>query len=330
MVIAVDAVGGDHFPKIPVQGAVLATQETTDIEILLVGPEEMTRNELEKWDYDPERIRILHAPQIIGMNESPASAVKSKQSSSIAIGLNAHKKGECSAFVSAGNTGALLAASTFLLGKLEGVIRPTISATYPTLKGISLLTDAGANLELKPEMYLQFAKMSRILAREILDIKNPTLALLNVGEEPEKGLETHKEVYELLSTMEDFIGNVEGKDILYGKADIYLTDGFCGNVLLKFGESIPEILQHLLKKTMADEKIDARTQKNIVGILSRSLDAFNYEHVGGIPFLGVNGMSLVGHGSSSAEAIKNMILNAVQCVEHEINNKIIASLNENS
>lgn len=329
MVIAVDAVGGDHFPEIPVKGSVQATQENPELEILLVGPEEMIQGELQKFDYDSERIRILHAPQIIGMDESPASAVKSKQSSSIAIGLNAHKNGECSAFVSAGNTGALLAASTFMLGKLEGVIRPTISATYPTLKGISLLTDAGANLEVKPEMYLQFAKMSRILAREILEIKSPTIALLNVGEEPEKGLETHKEVYELLSSMESFIGNIEGKDILYGKADVYLSDGFCGNVLLKYGESIPEILQHLLKKTMSEENIEEHKQQEIFGILSRSLDAFNYEHVGGIPFLGVKGMSLVGHGGSSATAIKNMILNAVRCIEHEINDKIVASLNEN-
>lgn len=329
MVIAVDAVGGDHFPGVPVKGAIQATQENSDLEILLVGPEEMIRKELNAYEYDSERIRMLHAPEIIAMNESPASAVKTKKSSSIAIGLTAHKQGKCDAFVSAGNTGALLAASTFLLGKLEGVIRPTIGATYPTLKGVSLLTDAGANLELKPEMYLQFAKMSRILAREILEIENPTVGLLNVGEEPEKGLETHKEVYQLLSNLESFVGNVEGKDILYGKADIYLADGFCGNLLLKFGESIPEILQILLRKTMKDEAIDGNMQKQVAGILSKSLDAFNYEHVGGIPFLGVNGMSLVGHGGSSATAVKNMIFNASRCVKHEINNKIVASLNEN-
>jgi len=328
MVIAVDAVGGDHFPKVPVQGAVQALQENSEIKILLVGPKEMIQSELQEVEYDSDRIHILHAPEIISMNESPAAAVKSKQSSSIAVGLTAHKKGECEAFVSAGNTGALLAASTFMLGKLEGVIRPTIAATYPTLKGVSLLTDAGANLELKPEMYLQFAKMSRILAKEILEIKNPTVGLMNVGEEPEKGLELHKEVYNLLSTLSYFSGNIEGKDILYGKTDIYLVDGFCGNVLLKFGESIPEILQHLLKKTMAEDGVDPEMQKRVFGILSKSLSAFNYEYVGGIPFLGVNGMSLVGHGGSSAVAIKNMIFNAVHCVKQQINQKIIVSLNE--
>jgi len=330
MVIAVDAVGGDHFPKVPIEGAVQATEENSEIEILLVGPKDMIQKELTLLDYNSNRIHILHAPEIISMNESPAAAVKSKQSSSIAVGLAAHKKGECEAFVSAGNTGALLAASTFMLGKLEGVIRPTIAATYPTLKGVSLLTDAGANLELKTEMYLQFAKMSRILAKEILAIENPTVGLMNVGEEPEKGLELHKEVYDLLSTLTYFSGNIEGKDILYGKTDIFLVDGFCGNVLLKFGESIPEILQQLLKKTMSEEKVAPELQKQIFGILSKSLDAFNYEHVGGIPFLGVNGMSLVGHGGSSAKAIKNMIFNAAKCVKHQINNKIVASINKNN
>lgn len=328
MVIAVDAVGGDHFPEVPVKGAVKATQEDSKLEILLVGPKEMIQKELDSLDYDSERIRILHAPEIIAMNESPAAAVKTKKASSIAVGITAHRQGDCDAFVSVGNTGALLAASTFLLGKLEGVMRPTIAAPYPTLKGLSLLTDAGANLEVKPDMYLQFAKMSRILASEILDIDNPTVGLLNIGEEPEKGLEVHKEVYQILSNLESFVGNVEGKEILFGKADVYLSDGFCGNVLLKFGESIPGILQILLKKTMKEEGLDGETQKLVAGILSKAMDSFNYEHVGGIPFLGVDGICLVGHGGSSETAFKNMIANATRCVELEINKKIVASLNE--
>ncbi len=328
MVIAVDAVGGDYYPKVPVEGAIQSIKEDPEIEILLVGPKSIIQKELDSQEYDSGRIQILDAPEIIGMDESPASAVKSKQKSSIAIGLSAHKSGDCDAFVSAGNTGALLAASTFLLGKLEGVLRPTIAATYPTLKGISLLADAGANIELKPEMYLQFAKMCQIFAKEIMGIEQPTVGLLNVGEEPEKGSDMHKEVYKQLSEMPDFKGNIEGKDILYGKTDIYLSDGFCGNVLLKFGESIPEVLQHLLKKTMAKEQIDEKTQQKVFSVLSKTMDAFNYEHVGGIPFLGVNGMSLVAHGGSSATAIKNMIFNASRSVKNEINKKIVASLNQ--
>jgi phosphate acyltransferase len=328
MMIAVDAVGGDHYPENPVLGAIEAINENTGLEVLLVGPEEMIKKELDGLTYDSSRIHILHAPEIIGMDESPSSAVKTKKSSSITLGVSAHKRGDCSAFVSAGNTGALLAASTFILGKLEGVIRPTIAAPYPTIKGMSLLIDAGANLELKPEMYLQFAKMGSIFSKEILGIEKPTVGFLNVGEEPEKGTELHKEAFQLLSGFPGFVGNIEGKDILQGKTDIFLTDGFTGNLILKFGESIPGVLQQMLAKTMNEEKLGPDLQKQIYQILGKSLKTFNYEHVGGIPFLGVNGTSLVGHGGSSPTAIKNMILNAAQCVEHQVNNKIVASLNK--
>lgn len=327
MVIAVDAVGGDHFPQIPVAGAIRALGENPELEILLVGPKELIESELRKYDDHLERIDILHAPEIIGMDDSPSVAVKSKQNSSIALGLAAHKENKCDAFVSAGNTGALLAASTFLLGKLPGVTRPTIAATYPTLKGISLLVDAGANLELKPEMYVQFAKMCTIFAREIMGIDAPTVGLLNVGEEPEKGLDIHKEVYKLLSGLDNFSGNVEGKDIFLGKTDIYLTDGFTGNLILKFGESIPSTLQKLTAQVMEEEKMVASEREIVQQVLSKAMHSFDYENVGGIPFLGVNGLSLVGHGGSSEKAIKNMIANALQCKEHKINEKIVASLN---
>jgi glycerol-3-phosphate acyltransferase PlsX len=326
MLIAVDAVGGDHFPERPVKGAIEAINENSELQVLLIGPGDMIKKELDLAEHDSGRIHVLHAPEIIGMTESPAAAVKHKRNSSINVGLSAHKQGQCAAFVSAGNTGALLAASTFLLGKLDGVIRPTIAATYPTIKGISLLVDAGANLELKPVMYLQFAKMCTIFSEKILEVKDPTVGLLNIGEEAEKGLDIHKEVFQVLSELPNFYGNIEGRDILFGKTDIYLTDGFTGNILLKFGESIPEILMHMLKKTMSAENLDENAQKLVFGMISKTMNSFNYEHVGGIPFLGVNGMSLVGHGGSSITAIKNMILNAVRCVEYEINEKIVQSL----
>jgi len=327
MLIAVDTVGGDYFPETPVQGAIEATKEFEDIEVLLVGPKELIQKELSSLDFDSAKVHILHAPEIIGMDEAPASAVKTKRQSSITMGISAHKEGDCAAFVSAGNTGALLAASMFLLGKLEGVIRPTIATAYPTISGTSLLVDAGANLELKPEMYYQFAKMSEIFARHIMQIKNPTIGLLNIGEEPEKGTDLHKEVYNELSRLKNFAGNIEGKDILYGKADIYLTDGFTGNIILKYGESIPGVLVQLLKSTMKESQIDEDSQKLIFKIVAQALNAFNYEHVGGVPFLGVNGTSLVGHGGSSVTAIKNMIFNASKCVKNEVNHKIVSSLN---
>lgn len=327
MLIAVDAVGGDHFPQNPVQGSIEALQVDDSIEVLLTGPKDLIEKELVGLEYDSNRIHILDAPEIVGMDESPSAAFKSKRSSSISLGLTAHKKGECDGFVSAGNTGALLAASTLILGKLEGVMRPTISATYPTLKGISLLIDAGANLELKPEMYLQFAKMGTIFSEEILNKSKPSIGLLNIGEESEKGTEAHKEAYQLLSQLEGFKGNIEGKDILYGTTDIYLTDGFTGNVVLKFGESIPGVLKLLLSQTMEQEQVSPEVQKQLYTILTKGLNTFNYEHVGGVPFLGVNGTSLVGHGGSSPTAIKNMIINAAHCVTHKLNDKIVASLN---
>lgn len=326
MVIAVDAVGGDFYPKNPVEGALEAVNENDQISILLVGPEDSIKKELQNKEYDRQRIDILHAPEIIGMDESPSSAVKSKRDSSIVKGLHAHKNGNCSAFVSAGNTGALLAASTFFLGKLEGVLRPVIAATFPTLNGFRLLVDAGANLEIKPEFYVQMGKMGSIFVEEIMDVPDPKIGLLNIGEEAEKGREVEKEAYKLLSDEANFIGNIEGRDILIGKADVILSDGFTGNIVLKFGESIPEALKHLIGKTMKELNVDETSQQLVYKVLAQTMDTFNYEHIGGVPFLGVNGISLVGHGGSSPAAIKNMIFNAAECVSNKVNEKIITSL----
>lgn len=327
MVIAVDAAGGDFYPQSPVKGAVQAAEKMPDLNLILVGPEEIIEDELSNYDYDSQRIKIQHAPEIIGMNESPAQAVKTKQNSSIVSGLGMHKIGKCDAFVSAGNTGALLAASTFLLGKLEGVTRPTIAAIYPTIKGLRLMMDVGANLEVRSEMYVQFAQMGSIYAHEIMDIEEPKVGLLNVGEEKGKGTEDLKEAYEGLSKLPNFAGNIEGRDIFNAKADIFLCDGLIGNILLKFGESIPEALETFFKKGI--KKLDLGTEEGkIVGqVLKSSLEEFNPDRIGGVPFLGVDGLSMVGHGSSRPRAMKNMILSAAKCLEHNINEKIVASLN---
>lgn len=327
MIIAVDAVGGDYYPESPVQGAIQVTQEYDELKIMLVGPEQLIENELQKHEYEKEKILVQHAPEIIEMDESPAQAVKTKRNSSIVVGLGMQKAGKSQGFVSAGNTGALLAASTFLLGKLEGIIRPTIAATYPTVKGFRLLLDAGANLEMRPEMYPQFAKMGTIYAREVMNIDNPTVGLVNVGEEEEKGTDILKEAYNFLNRLPNFIGNVEGRDVLFAKSDVFVCDGYVGNVILKLGESIPEAVEQFLGVAVKNGVLDAAKAQDVGKILKTSLSTFNYENVGGVPFLGVNGVSLVGHGGSSPLAIKNMILNAVKCVEHSINDKIIASLN---
>ena len=327
MKIAVDAVGGDHYPVNPVEGAILATEVIKDLEIFLVGPEELLKKELSKHNYDKDRIGIIHAPQIIGMDESPAKAVKTKPESSIVVGLALQKKKMCDAFVSAGNTGALLAASTFILGKLEGVIRPTISSIYPTLKGNRILVDAGANLEVKPEMLYQFAVMGEIYSREVLKIEKPMIGLLNVGEEEEKGTDVLKETFQLLKNRSNFVGNVEGRDILFGKADIFLCDGLVGNITLKFGESIVPAFKMMIGNAIEKNKLTPEQQNIVLKIVQDVISPFDSETIGGVPFLGVNGTSLVGHGSSSAKAIKNMILNASLCVENKINSKIVSSLN---
>lgn len=327
MIVAVDAAGGDHFPKNPVQGAIEAIKEDDSLKILLVGPEQMITDELSGYDYDSDRIIIQDAPQVIGMEESPTQAFKTKQQSSIVLGLGLHKAGKCDAFVSAGNTGALLAASTFILGKLEGVIRPTIASYFPTINGFRLLVDAGANLELKPEMARQFAKMGQIFCQQLLSIDQPKVGLLNVGEEEGKGTDILKEIHTELKDLKGFVGNVEGKDILPGKADVYLCDGLIGNIILKFGESIPSVLMQMIKGAEGDSGLSREQLGAVQQLLGKALHSFNYENVGGIPFLGVNGVSIVGHGGSSPLAIKNMIKGAVQTVENDVNGKIVASLN---
>jgi glycerol-3-phosphate acyltransferase PlsX len=327
MVIAVDAVGGDHYPENPVEGGVQALEEIPELELLFVGPESLIKNELSKHEYDSARVDILDAPEIISMQDSASAVLKDKKNSSITVGLQSHKAGDCHGFVSAGHTGALLTASTVFLGKIEGVYRPTIAAIFPTINGVRILIDAGANLTLKEEMYYQFAVMGKIFTEEILKVENPKIGLLNVGEESEKGTDLLKSAYIKLKELDNFIGNIEGKDILNAKADVFLTDGFTGNILLKFGESIPAVMQKMVKEQLELISADAELQQQVFKILTKAMHTFDYEQIGGVPFLGVNGVSFVGHGNSSVLAIKNMIISAVQCVDHEVNNKIKAFLN---
>ena len=327
MIIAVDAAGGDFYPENPVLGSKMALDLHPELHILLVGPKGLIEQELQKHNINTERITVIDAPDIVSMTDSPSTALKQKPNSSLAVGLSLHKSGKCDAFVSAGNTGALMAASMFILGKLEGVSRPTVATYYPSLKGFRLIIDAGANLEIKPEMARQFAVMGQIYAQEIMGIDSPKIGLINVGEEEGKGTDLHKEIYQHLKSVPNFIGNVEGRDILKPKADIYITDGFVGNVILKLGESIPEILGSLIHQTMQTKQLSPEQLQLIQGILSESLSPFEYERVGGLPFLGVNGISIVGHGGSSPLALKNMIQVALDCIEHSMNEKIIASLN---
>lgn len=326
MIIAVDVAGGDFIPDNPVEGSLLALDSNPELTILLVGPKDATEAALNGRSYDTSRVQIIDAPDVIGMDESPAKAIKTKPQSSIAVGLTLHKQGKCDAFVSAGNTGALLAASTLILGRLPGVMRPTIVTYYPSVKGFRLLVDAGANVEARPEVLVQFARMGEIYARDIMNIEKPRIGLLNVGEEEEKGTEILKETHQLMKALPNFIGNVEGRDILPAVADVFVCDGLVGNILLKFGESLVANLGMLLKMTVKEMQLPEEAAKTVFGVFQRTLKPFDPDNVGGLPFLGVNGVSLVGHGSSSPKAIHNMILNAINIVEAGVNDKIIAAL----
>ncbi len=323
--IAVDAAGGDHFPHNPVQGAIDAITERDDLHILLVGPEDMVRAALAEKGYNGDRITVVNAPEVIGMEDSVQS-IKTKPQSSIVIGLGMHAQKQCDAFVSAGHTGVLLAASAVILGRLPGVLRPTISSVYPTIKGFRIMVDVGANLEVKPEMLYQFALMGEVYAKNEMGITHPRIGLLNVGEEEEKGTETLRKAHELLKTHPRFVGNLEGRDILAAQADVFVCDGLVGNLILKFGESIPEAIQHLVGVAIAKQGLTPEQVKPVMGVLKQAFAPFDYQAVGGVPFLGVNGVSFVGHGGSTPLAIKNMIFRAASMVENHVNDKIVAAL----
>lgn len=323
--IAVDAMGGDSAPAVVVEGAVLAARESPDrIQVLLVGQEDLVRKELERHDVSSLGIEVIHAPEIIGMGESPASAVKSKQQSSIHIGLGAHKKGLADAFASAGNTGAVMAAGLFILGRLPGVARPAVIGFFPTTQSYSIVLDIGTNVDCKPEHLVQFARMGSIYARHVSRRDNPTVGLVNVGEEPGKGNEQVKAAYELLKAQTElnFIGNIEGRDVLHHAADVVVCDGFVGNVMLKLGESVATALVQMVGREMSSLGLN-HEQKGIVGkVLGGVKKRFDYEEYGGATLLGVDGNVLIGHGGSSPRAIKRMIETAAEVAEQGVRESI--------
>lgn len=327
--VAVDAMGGDDAPGVVVEGAVQAARHSPNrVHILLVGPDEEVKAELAKHDVTDLEITVLHAPEVIGMGESPSAALKSKPQSSVHLGIGAHKQGQADAFVSAGNTGATMAAGVFICGRLNGVHRPSLPGYFPTPRGTSLLLDVGANVDVKPEHLIQFAHMGTVFSREAFGIDNPTVALLNVGEEPGKGTEVVKAAYELLEAGNGihFIGNVEGRDLFAHTADVVVCDGFVGNALLKLGESFASVLPALVKQQIAKKELGANEAMLVGDILKGALEPFNYENFGGVPLLGVDGNVLIGHGGSTANAIEQMIYRACDVVEQQVTTKIADAL----
>ena len=330
MKIVVDAMGGDHAPEAAVEGAVMAAREY-ETEIILTGLSDKIHAVLDRLDPDHNLpILIVHADEVVEMHESPGKVLRSKRKSSMKIGLDLVKEGTASAFLSAGNTGAVLAYSTVILRPLSGVDRPAIAIQLPTLKGNAILLDAGANVDCKTRQLFQFGIMGHVFAEYILGKKNPLVGLLSIGEEAGKGNEVVKEAFKMLKASHiNFIGNVEGKEVYRGNADVIVCDGFTGNVALKISESLSEMIGTNLKRMFQSNWLS----KLGYLLLKPQLDEFkkkvDYSETGGAPLLGVNGVVIIAHGSSSAKAMKNAINRARELSEKNINAHIREGIESN-
>lgn len=322
-VIALDCMGGDNAPEEIVKGAVYAADEDKDIRIKLVGKKELLEVELSKYSADMDKLEIVDATEVIETGEPPVAAIRRKKDSSLVKCMYMVKNGEADAMVSAGSTGANLVGGHVIIGRIKGVERPPLAPLIPTAKGVSLLIDCGANVDARASHLVQFAKMGSVYMENIVGIKNPKVAIVNIGAEEEKGNALVKETYPLLEKLEDinFIGNIEARDIPNGDADVIVCDAFVGNVILKLYEGVADVLIKKIKGSMMcslKTKIGALLIKKN---LKKTLKGFSLEEHGGAPLLGLNGLLVKTHGSSKCIEIKNSILQCVTFNELDINNK---------
>ncbi len=307
MKIGFDAMGGDHAPFETVKGAVEAL-EIVEGEIILFGDETKIEQELSKYQYDKQRISIFHTTEVIENDDKPVKAIKGKADSSMVVGLKKLRKNEIDAFVSAGNTGALLAGGLLKVGRIKGIGRPALCTIYPTMSGASVLVDAGANAEVKSRNLIEFAYMGSLYAERVIGISNPKVALVNIGAEETKGTSLYIETHQMLKDTDlNFVGNVEGRDVPSGKVDVIVADGFTGNIILKLTEGVAlsivgELKNQIMKNALG--KIGGLLLKKNLSAFKRQLD---YSEYGGAPLLGVNGLVVKAHGSSNAKAFKNAI-----------------------
>lgn len=331
MKIVIDAMGGDNAPVATVEGAVRAVKDY-NIDIILTGNKSMIESQLSRYDYPKEGIEIIHCSEEITNEDKPVSAIRRKKDSSMAVALRLVKEKKADAIISAGNTGALLAGGLLILGRIKGIDRPALAPAYPTTKGISVLVDGGANSDCKPRNFLEFGIMGNIYAKEVLGIKKPSICLVNIGLEEEKGNEVVKEAYKLCKTGPfNFKGNVEARDIPGGYADVIVCDGFTGNIILKLTEGLAESIFGLLK-----QEFIKNTLRKIGALLLKSglkdfKKQFDYTEYGGAPFLGVEGVLIKAHGSSDGKAIKNAVRQGIKFIENNVIDDIaenIANLGE--
>lgn len=328
MRIAVDAMGGDFAPREIVAGAVKAARDLTHIKTLfLVGDRTAIETELAKHGSKPPSIEIVHASEVVGMDESPATAVRKKKDSSIARSVDLVKQGEAGAVFSAGSTGAAVASSQLKLRTLEGVDRPGIATVFPSPTKPFVLIDAGATTDCTPKILRQFAVMGSVYSREILGVANPRIGLMSIGEEDAKGNETTKETFQLLEKSHlNFEGNIEGHDLFEGHIDVVVCDGFVGNVILKTSESVGHAISTWIKQEFTQNVIRIAGALLLRGALKAFKNKINPESYGGAPLLGVNGVCVIGHGSSSAYAAYNGIRVAAEAMKHNINHLIVEEI----
>jgi len=328
MRIILDAMGSDTHPIPEVQAAIAASRAFGD-EILLVGPAEMLREALKTAAGEITKVRVIHAPEVIEMTDKPAENARRKAQNSMAIGMELIKSGDGDAFVTAGNTGGAMATALFTLGRIRGVKRPALTALFPVKGGHCVVSDIGANAECKPEYLLQFAIMGSIYAQKVLGVSSPRVGLLSNGEEAGKGNMLVKETYPLLvGSGLNFIGNVEGKELFGGLADVVITDGFTGNVLLKSSEAVSKFLVDILRQELMNSlqtKIGAFLAKPAFGVLKKMMDP---AEVGAAPLLGIDGLVFVGHGRSDARALVNAIRIARQAVEADLLSALRSAIQE--
>ena len=331
VIIAVDAMGGDHGLQTVVDGVILALEDSDIFKIMLVGRENEIQRVLDTARYDKDRVEVVHAGEVIGMEEVPTTALKAKKDSSIVVGLNLVKNGHAAAFVSAGSTGAVLAGGTTIVGRIKGIMRPALGVVFPSTRGYTFLVDAGANVDAKPEYLLQFAQMGTCYMEAIMGIANPKVGLINVGTEREKGNALTKEAYGLLSASDlNFVGNVEGREIPLGAVDVAVCDAFVGNIILKYSEGFAKGMMSMLKEELMSSgisKLGALLSKRAYGRLRKR---FDYTEVGGAPFVGLNGLVVKAHGSSNATAIKNAIRQCSKFIKADVVGKIQNKVNNNN
>jgi glycerol-3-phosphate acyltransferase PlsX len=330
MKIAVDAMGGDNAPQAIVAGAVQAAQDFR-VGIILVGVEQVVREELDKYTRAKALpIEIRNATEVVDMLDSPATVFRRKKDSSIRVANELVKSGEAAAVFSAGHTGAAMSTSLFVLGRVEGVERPAIATFMPTVKGTSIVLDVGANVDCKPNHLLQFAIMGEVYAKYLLKNPNPRVGLLSIGEEETKGNELTKEAFKLLTeTSLNFIGNVEGRDVMFGSADVVVCDGFIGNVVLKVSEAVAEAVGLFLKdgiEKSLSSKLGYLLMRPAFRSLKRKVD---YAEYGGAPLVGINGISIISHGRSSGLAVRNAIRVAADLAASEVNKHIREDIEKN-